>query len=177
MLEAFAACATELEHELVIAGSGPEEAALRELAQRLGIEDRVRFVGFVGRPWSLLREAELLLVASRWEGFGSAIIESLACGTPVVAMDVPYGPGEILDRLPYGELVPDGDTMAFAHAITYLLGDPGRLACLSREAATRARAEYSVVRMVEAYERLVDGIALADRTSSQGEVACVQQSR
>jgi glycosyltransferase involved in cell wall biosynthesis len=81
-LEAAAKCG---EH-LTIIGEGPEEAALRSAAARLGTEDRVTFVGWAPpeRVREALLRAELLCLPSLSEGFSLAYLEALACGTPVV---------------------------------------------------------------------------------------------
>jgi glycosyltransferase involved in cell wall biosynthesis len=69
---------------LTILGDGPERTALGERAARLGIADRVTFAGFSDRPAALVRAADALVMASRWEGMPNAALEALACGTPVI---------------------------------------------------------------------------------------------
>ena len=73
--------------DLLIAGEGPEEASLRALAARLGVAERVRFLGAL--PQARLRDyygaADALVLASSREGWANVLLESMACGTPVVA--------------------------------------------------------------------------------------------
>ncbi|ABS01508.1 glycosyl transferase group 1 [Kineococcus radiotolerans SRS30216 = ATCC BAA-149] len=72
---------------LVLAGDGPERAPLQRLAAELGVDDRVRFLGAVerGRLPALYAAADVSLLTSQWrEGLPMAVLESLACGTPVV---------------------------------------------------------------------------------------------
>jgi glycosyltransferase involved in cell wall biosynthesis len=64
-----------------------------------------------------MMRARLAVCSSVYEELGNAIIEALACGTPVVATDCPYGPGEILQNGRYGTLTPVGDAAAMAAAI------------------------------------------------------------
>jgi glycosyltransferase involved in cell wall biosynthesis len=86
------------------------------------------------------------VMSSDWEGLPTALIEAMACGTPVVATDCDSGPGEILDEGRLGQIVPRGDVNAMADAIVTALENPG-------DAAARiARAsEFSLDRAVDRY--------------------------
>lgn len=112
----------------------------RDLAARLGVSDRVRFVP--PQPHELLstyyRAADVSLVPSRSESFGLVALEAAACGTPVVASAV----GGLLNLVEHGRtgfLVETRDPQAFASAIEMLLTDRWRAAEMSAEAATKAR--------------------------------------
>jgi len=80
--------------ELLVAGSGPERARLEGLARTLGVADRVRFLGAV--PHAELAQyfnaADLMVLASSREGWANVLLESMACGTPVVASRVGGSP-------------------------------------------------------------------------------------
>ena len=158
VIEAFVRCADRLPHSLVISGVGPAEAALRRQVADAGLSDRVEFRGFSAQPWHLLATADLVLVGSRWEGFGSTIVEALSCGTPVIAMDVPYGPRVILGDMPYDALVHDGDIDGFAERVCSMVGDSGRLASLSAPLKEVALARHSVDSMVTAYADLLSAV-------------------
>lgn len=91
---------------LVIAGRGSEKAALRELTNQLGVSERVRFAGTLD-PVQLrahYREADALILMSEREGMPNVILESLACGTPVLATPV-GGIPELLTEACCGEMV------------------------------------------------------------------------
>ncbi|WP_282607897.1 glycosyltransferase [Pelagibius sp. Alg239-R121] len=70
---------------LTIYGDGPEESALRSLCRKLGLDKRVRFAGFEKHLAPALAGADAVIVPSRWEGFPNIVLESLACGTPVIS--------------------------------------------------------------------------------------------
>ena len=138
---------------LEIAGEGPTRAPLQALIRELGVQDRVTLTGFVNDPFSVFHRAELAVSTSLYEGFGNAIVEALACGTPVVATDCPYGPREILAHGRYGALVRVGDTDALAPAIAQAM------AAVPDRAALRARAAtHTVARAADALLGIIDGL-------------------
>jgi glycosyltransferase involved in cell wall biosynthesis len=64
-----------------------------------------------------MRQADIFIITSAWEGFGNVIVEALYCGLKIVATDCPSGPSEILKRGKYGILCKVGDVPAIATAI------------------------------------------------------------
>ncbi len=135
---------------LAIVGDGPERPALQALARDLGVADRIVFTGEVSDPFGFMMRARLAVCASVYEGLGNAIIEALACGTPVVSTDCPYGPSEILQGGRYGALTPVGDAPAMAAAISEALHTaPDR-------AALRARGlNYTAARAAERFLEII----------------------
>jgi glycosyltransferase involved in cell wall biosynthesis len=113
---------------LVILGEGPLRQGLVELAEQLGVADRVWMPGFVDNPWWFMANSDLFCLSSRWEGFGLVVAEALACGTPVVSTDCPSGPAEILLNAPTSILVTVGDRTALAGAIDRALSSGSRSA-------------------------------------------------
>jgi len=125
-IRAFAAVRRELPAaRLEIMGRGPDEARLRRLVRRLGLEDGVTFRGFL--PWSelvrTLHRAHVFLNPSPKEGWGLTVVEANRCGLPVVASDAPGLRDSVRDGVT-GDLVPYGDAEAFARAALRLLADP-----------------------------------------------------
>jgi len=102
---------------LILLGEGEQEVALHHFARRHGIAHAVAFVGFQANPLPWIAHADALVSVSRYEGLGNAIIEALACGTPVIATDCLHGPAEILLGGTLGRLVPVGDVGALAEAM------------------------------------------------------------
>jgi glycosyltransferase involved in cell wall biosynthesis len=122
---AFAHIAREQPHlELKIVGTGDEQRYLESLAQSEGIQDRIRFLGFVSeeKKVELLQEATLLVNASLKEGWGLTTIEANACGTVVVASDVPGLRDSVQDGVT-GLLVPSGNKHLFAEKMKRILTD------------------------------------------------------
>lgn len=146
---------------LAIVGDGPERPALEALAQDHGLAGRVVFTGEVADPFAVMMRARLAVCASVYEGLGNAIIEALACGTPVVSTDCPYGPAEILQNGRYGTLTPVGDAAAMATAIAAAMAAaPDRGALMARG------LHYTAARAAERFLEIVAELQpLPTRTS------------
>lgn len=124
LISAFAIVIPQKPCRLIIAGEGQLLEALRVHAASLGVEQHISFTGFVPNVIPLIRHADLLVMSSRHEGFGNVLVESMACGTPIVSTNCPHGPAEILENGRYGELVPVGNASAMAEAIIRSLNIP-----------------------------------------------------
>jgi glycosyltransferase involved in cell wall biosynthesis len=114
LLQALARGGRAEPESLVLVGSGEDERRLRELAGRLGLHERVSFVGNVAPaelpPW--YRAADALVLPSLREGWPNVVLEALACGTPVLATRI-WGTPEILQGCAAGLLVePTVDELA-----------------------------------------------------------------
>jgi glycosyltransferase involved in cell wall biosynthesis len=109
---------------LRVAGSGDHLETLVALAKRLEIEDRIEFMGFVSEDEKIemLRQAHVVANPSSKEGWGVTVIEANACGTPVIASDVPGLRDAVVDGRT-GFLVPYGDVDALAGRICEVLED------------------------------------------------------
>lgn len=130
---------------LALVGSGREEAALRELGQRLGIAEQVAFCGWRADVRSLLGAFEVCVFPSREEGFGLAIAEAMAAARPVIA-SATGGVPAVLGG--HGVLVPPADEAALTAALRRLHGsaeERRRLAAVMHE---RWRSQLSPPRFV-----------------------------
>jgi teichuronic acid biosynthesis glycosyltransferase TuaC len=109
---------------LLIAGEGPQRAALEAEIVRLGVADRIRLLGAVPHDAlpDLLAAADVMALASSSEGLANAWVEALACGTPIVITDA-GGAGEVV-RTPAAGRIVARESVAFARAIGELLATP-----------------------------------------------------
>lgn len=127
--------------KLTIIGEGPERLKLERLTRELGLQDQVEMPGFVEAPWSLMAAHGIFVSSSRWEGFGSAILEAMGCGMPVVVSGCDYGPAEFVSHEQCGLVVAPERATTLARALARLLENPE----LARRmgAAARKRAEQN----------------------------------
>jgi glycosyltransferase involved in cell wall biosynthesis len=157
LLEAFARASLPDGTRLVIGGDGAERAALEASAGRLGIADRVRFLGRLDSPdvARAMATASLLAVPSRVEAFGIVVLEGWRAGLPVIATDH-GGPAEFVSHAHDGYLVDPEDPDALAHALEEVLGDAGLADRLGAAGAERVAA-FTWGATVDAYEQLYRG--------------------
>lgn len=117
LLSAFAVLLKKRDANLVILGEGELEGELRKLAEKLCINDKVHFPGFVKNPFVWMKNASLFVLSSAYEGLPGVLIQAMACGTPVVSTDCPSGPKEILEGGKWGQLVPVDNVELLAKAM------------------------------------------------------------
>ncbi len=148
-------------HDLVIAGEGPERAALEAVAREVVVAGRVRFVGRADRAAAvaLFRHCDLFVLPSRLEPMGIVNLEAMAAGKPVIASEVGGVPELVLDG-ETGLLVPPEDPAALAAAMRKLAGDPDLRLRLG--GAGRARAEtFNWPNIADQYVRIYESILQA----------------
>ena len=128
---------------LVILGDGTERAGLIELANELGIENRVHFPGTVSNIETWYRHAECFVLSSRTEAWGMAIVEAMVNGCPVVSFRCDYGPAEIIEDHRSGILVENGNIVALTAAIRRVRSDDALSDRLAME-GKRTAAQFDV---------------------------------
>jgi glycosyltransferase involved in cell wall biosynthesis len=133
---------------LTVLGDGPLRAELERASPSDG---SVRFLGFESNPYAFMRQADLFVSASRYEGLSNVVLEALACGTPVVATACPSGIGEIIDAGKNGWLAPPDSEVALADTMVAALR---ALPTIDRVAiASAARERFAARTIVATYER------------------------
>jgi glycosyltransferase involved in cell wall biosynthesis len=143
---------------LWLAGEGPERAALEHRARKLGLGDRVRFLGWRDDAPALLAACDFLVVSSRSEPLGNTIVEAWAAGRPVLATET-AGPQELIATGKTGLLVPAEDAEGLALAMARLADDDDLRARLAAAGQARYRAEFAEPRVVAAYQALFAKVA------------------
>ena len=138
---------------LLLIGRGELEISLKEQAQRLGIEARVRFLGLRQDVPKLLAAMDVFVLPSLSEGLSMALLEAMASGKPVVATRVGGNP-ELIDHGRTGFLVQPEDVSDLAANLLKLLSHPGMIKQFGQQAAERVRQQLSMRQMVVRYKDL-----------------------
>ena len=156
LLRAFArgAAAGARRCELDIAGRGPLEPALRALAKELGVDDAVRFLGYVAPIQRAIEDAAIVVVPSMGEGFGMVALEAMERARPVIAAEI-GGLGELVQDGVTGYLVPPGEAEPLRGRDRPARGGPRpRRPRWARRAARRALEHFLQERCTDRTEML-----------------------
>ncbi|HEX5444153.1 MAG TPA: glycosyltransferase [Pirellulales bacterium] len=157
LIEAIAHAAPEHPSlRLELAGDGPCLADLRRLAKRLGVGDRVTFLGEVADVPAVLARAALFVLPSLTEGISLTLLEAMARGLPVVATSVGGTPEVVVDG-ETGRLAPPRAPGELARCIVSMLRDPDACRRMGLAGRIRVEARFDVRRMVENYQQLYLG--------------------
>jgi L-malate glycosyltransferase len=141
----------------VIAGEGELEGQLKQMAEQLGVSDRVTFIGSCSDMPSLLAASSVCVLTSNAEGFSNSILEYMAAGKPVVATRV-GGAAEVIEEGINGFLVePDDDTELAKHLIA-LLEDNERMAAMGAAARLSVVERFSCLKQLERTVELYDSL-------------------
>lgn len=146
---------------LTIVGDGVERPLLEKTSSELGLQGRVTFTGSQTteqvRQW--MQRARLFVLPSVEEGLGVVLLESLACGTPIVATQVGGIPEVVTPGV--GMLVPPASPDALAEAIGSLIDDNEKWTVMSHDARKRVEQHFGwdqvAAQLIEIYEQIRDG--------------------
>jgi glycosyltransferase involved in cell wall biosynthesis len=136
---------TGYDYYLVIIGQGAEEKNLKQMAKNLNIENKVIFAGFQDNPYKYMAKADFFISSSRFEGFPNAVIESLACGIPVIANNYKGGINEIINENT-GMIIDITNVNAFQYCLS------GHSSYNRQSIKDYCRAKYSLDTIIQKYE-------------------------
>ena len=139
--------------QLEIWGDGEDKSVLQNQIEACGLQDHIRLCGHTSQPLDMLRQADVFVLSSRWEGLPTVLIEALCGQVIIVSTDCPHGPKEILANGYYGLLVDNENPQALAVGISQALSQaqPSSAA----EMLERAQ-EFSVNRAVFNWQKTLD---------------------
>jgi L-malate glycosyltransferase len=142
---------------LLMVGEGPERSSAQALARRLGLHDRVRFLGTQERVEGIAALADVFLLPSELESFGLSGLEAMACEVPVIGSDA-GGMPELVAHGETGFLCPVGDVEGMAARCVELLKDDPRRRAMGAAGRKRAETLFDADTIVTQYERYYEKI-------------------
>ncbi len=154
----------EKDFHLFIAGDGPQQIRLRAVALTLGLENRVTFLGEVGREGikELLAGCEFLVLSSWSEGIPLVALEAMAAGKAVIGTRV-GGIPEVVSDFETGRLVPPGDPQSLAEAMLFLLQNRDQCKAIGEKGRAFVKAHFDFAHTVDQY-LAVYGLLQEERT-------------
>ena len=140
---------------LYLAGDGAERQRLMDLAATLNLDNKVHFAGWQDDIRSFLLQGDLFVLPSRYEPFGIAVLEAMACGLPIIATKC-HGPVEILDN--DSAWLCDADEDALTGALNTAISDPDGRRQRAQAAWTSFRERYAADTVIPRFESLYQSI-------------------
>lgn len=155
LLAAFAQIAPDHPHwELHIYGAGKLEAEIQIDIDQRQLSSQVKLQGLTKTPFEKLAQADLFVLASRYEGFPNVLLEAMACGLPAVSFDCPSGPADLIQHAENGMLVPAEDVDKLATTLADLMQHPAKAAVLGNNALS-VRERYAVATISQQWLELL----------------------
>lgn len=146
-----------LNFHLYLAGDGELSETVRQWVREKDLDDNITFAGFVEDTKSFLCGIDILLMTSRWEGFGYAIAEAMACSVPVIGFDISSNP-ELISEQVNGMLVSPFDVNSFAGKVMELSGNVSLRNKMGAEGRKIVEERFSLEHAVNELEQFIKEI-------------------
>ena len=159
LIKAFSLVLKKKEARLLILGDGKLRSVYEQMAFQHGISDNVEFLGFKKNPFNWVKNSDVFVLASYYEGFPNVIIEAMVCGTLVIATKAQFGPEEIIEDNETGFLVPIGDYKLLADKILTVLDKKCPVDEIILKASERIAERFDKTIMCKEYEEIFVKVA------------------
>nr|WP_254618026.1 glycosyltransferase [Vibrio metschnikovii] len=135
-----------------IVGDGENLSELISMCSALGLNDKIKFLGYQSSPFKYMASADAILLTSRWEGLPTVLVEAAYLGCQIISFDCDFGPRELTEEGKKGFLVPEGDIESFCNAVErFSLGERKEHVNLSAFSVEQSARNY-----IELFERQVN---------------------
>lgn len=156
LLQALAGL-TDLEWRLDLVGDGPLRGDLEVLVQRLGLTERVTFLGFRRDVPAQIANAQVFLLITKWEGFPRSILEAMRAGLPVIASDVGGVQESVVDGTT-GFVVPRGDAVVLRERLRELITNSALRVQMGEAGRARYEEKFTFDRLVEQTTKVYEAV-------------------
>lgn len=138
--------------KVLIVGTGEEELVLRDLAEKIGVLEKIEFLGYVGDVAPVMSSMDIFVLPSVWEGFPYVLLEAMLLRKPVVATNI-FGVNEIIEHNKSGILVKPQDPAGIAHAIDTLLSDKQMASRIGNNGYQRVLSHFTLNKTLSKIEQ------------------------
>lgn len=152
LLKSFSKFKYKHKYHLTLLGEGPLLNELHELVDRLGLSKEVCIKDFVSNPFIYMKQADIFISSSRYEGFPNVVLESLACDTPVISNDYLGGINEIINSSLLGEIIDMSESLLFEKTCETIIIRKYKKHEIKEEILSR----YGLNKIIEEYETVLD---------------------
>ena len=149
------------EWNLIILGEGPERSFIAAQIAQFELTGRILLPGFSTAPQAIMRQADLFVLSSRYEGMPNALMEAMSVGCPCISFDCETGPAELIEHGVNGWLVPPEDVSGLEMALEVLMRDPDLRKRLGAK-AQGIKEQYSVDNILEQWNSLIASVIKND---------------
>ncbi len=145
---------------MVILGEGADRHLLAKRSQELNITEKLHMPGFLSCPHGILKQAQVFILPSMFEGFPNALIEAMFLAVPSISFDCPSGPSEIIEHGFNGVLIPNQDYQSLKEGILELLANEEKRKLLSVNAMQSSAYKYATTKIMEQWDCLWSSLEL-----------------
>lgn len=158
LLDSFKLVLDKIEDvELIIIGKGSKEKELKDYVNKIGIKSKVHFLGFQDNPYYFIKNSDLLVLSSLYEGLPHTLLETMALKVPIISTNCKTDPRDIFKGNKYGYLVRNNNAKILSKKIISLLNDENKLMKKVEKAYQRVY-EYDANNVVKSYEKLFETV-------------------
>lgn len=158
LLQAFAKIADKHpDWSLKIWGEGELRPPLETQRDNLGLQDRVSLPGLTKDPYKEMKQADLFVMSSRFEGFPVVLVEAMACGLPVISYDCPSGPRDAIQNGINGLLVPPENIDELARALDDLMQNEEKRKDFANR-APEVKEQFGLEKVMGLWNSCLDGV-------------------
>ena len=139
--------------KVLVVGSGEEKVGLKDLAHKLGVSDRIQFLGYQKNIADFISRMDIFILPSIWEGFPYVLLEAMLLKRPIIATNI-FGVSEIIENGKSGVLVKPRDSQDIANAIVDLVSNRAKALQIGDNAYKRVITNYTLEKTISKTEKL-----------------------
>ncbi len=143
------------DYKLLIIGNGPLKRDLTKYSKNLGLDKKIKFMGWKQNLFPYFRKASIFVLSSRREGLPYVLLEAMSAGLPIISTNAPYGPSEIIENNKYGVLVTIGNSSELNNSMLKLVKDKKLYEYYSKKSLERSKFFSKEIMLTNYYNSII----------------------